>query len=61
MKIREDENIAKYVERIKTSVRAMKASRGDIKEETIVSKVLRTFLLIYAIRVSAIQDEMRSK
>ena len=36
MKMREDENIAKYVERIKASVSVIKASGGDIKEETIV-------------------------
>ena len=35
--MREDENIAKYVERIKASVSAIKASGGDIKDETIVS------------------------
>ena len=53
--MREDENIEKYVERIKVSISAIKASRGDIKEETIVSKVLRTLLPIYAIRVFSIQ------
>ena len=35
---------------------AIRASGGDIKEETVVSKVLRTLLLIYAIRVSTIQE-----
>ena len=56
MKMREDENIAKYVEMIKASVSAIKASRGMIDDETIISKVLRTLLPIYAIRVSAIQE-----
>ena len=56
MRMREDENIAKYVERVKASVSAIKASGGDIKEETIVSKVLRTLLPIYVIRVSSIQE-----
>lgn len=55
MRIREDENIVKYMERIKASVSAIKAYGGDIKEETIVSKVLRTLLPIYAIRVFIIQ------
>ena len=54
--MREDENIAKYVERIKESVSTIKASGGKIEEETIISKVLRTLLPIYAIRVSAIQE-----
>ena len=56
MKMREDENIAKYVERIKESVSAIIASRGKIEEVTVISKVLRTLLLVYVIRVSAIQE-----
>ena len=56
MKMREDENIEKSVERIKASVSAIKAYGGDIKEETIVSKVLKTLLPIYVIRVSTIQE-----
>ena len=55
MKMREDENIAKYVERIKASVTAIKAYGGDIKEEIFVSKVLIT-LPIYASIVSIIQE-----
>ena len=54
--MREDENITKYVERIKACVSAIRASRGDIKEETIVSKVLKTLLPTYATRVSTIQE-----
>ena len=56
MKMREVENVAKYVERIKANVSAIRASRGEIKEETIVSKILRNFLPIYAIKVSIIQE-----
>ena len=56
MRMREDENIAKYVERIKASVSAIKASGGKIEEEIVISKVLRTLLPIYAIRVSTIQE-----
>ena len=55
MRMREDENVPKYVERIKASVSAIRASRGEIKE-IVVSKVLRTLLPIYAIRVSTIQE-----
>ena len=43
MRMREDENVAKYVQRIKASVSAIRASRGEIKEETIVSKILINF------------------
>ena len=56
MKMREDEDIAKYVERIKASVNAIKAFGGDIEEKIVVSKVLITLLPIYAIRVSTIQE-----
>jgi hypothetical protein len=56
LRMREDENIAKYVERVKAVVSAIKASGGDITEETVIRKVLRTLLPIYAIRVSAIQE-----
>ena len=56
MRMREDENIAKYVERVKACVSAIRAAGGDIKGETVVSKVLRTLLPVYAIRVSAIQE-----
>ena len=56
MRMREDENIAKYVERIKASVSVIRASRGKIEEETVISRVLRTLLPVYAIRVSSIQE-----
>ena len=44
------------MERIKANVSAIKASGGDIKDEIVLSRVLRTLLSIYAIRVSAIQE-----
>ena len=56
MRMREDENIAKYVERIKASVSAIRASGGKIEEETVISKVLRILLPIYVIIVSSIQE-----
>ena len=56
MRMRQDENIAKYVERVKACVSAIKSFGGDIKEETVISKVLRTLLPIYAIKVSTIQE-----
>ena len=54
--MREDENVSKYVERIKASVSAIRASGGEIKEEIDVGKIIRNFLLIYAIKVSIIQE-----
>ena len=56
MKMRGDENISKYVERIKASVSAIRSSRGKIEDKIVVSKVIRTLLPIYAIRVSTIQE-----
>ena len=54
--MREDENIAIYVEIIKASMSIIKTSRGDIDEKIVVSKVLRILLPIYEIRVSTIQE-----
>ena len=56
MKMREDENIAKYVEGIKVIVSMIKSSRGDIDNKIVVSKVLRTLIPIYAIILSTIQE-----
>ena len=56
MRMREDKNIAKYVERVKANVSGIRASRGEIKDRIFISKVLRTLLPIYAIRVSFIQE-----
>ena len=56
MKMKEDENIAQCSEIIKASVCAIRASGGKIYDVTVVRKVLRTLLLVYAIRVSSIQE-----
>ena len=56
MKMKEDENISQYANRIKASVSAIWEVGEIIEDATIVSKVLRTLLPIYAIRVSAIQE-----
>ena len=56
MKMREDENIGKYSDKIKESVNAIRASGGKIEDEIVIRKVLRNFLHIYGIRVLAIQE-----
>lgn len=56
MKMKEGENISQYSERIKESVSAIRAVEGDIVDETMINKVVRTLLPIYAIRVSKIQE-----
>ena len=54
--MREDENIEKYAERINVSVSAVKSSTRKIEDVTLVRKVRITLLLIYAIKVSFIQE-----
>lgn len=56
MKMLEGENIAQYCGRIKEIVNAIRGSNGIIDDETFIRKVLRTFLYIYAIRISTIQE-----
>ena len=46
--MREDENIAKYVERVKASVSGIRASGREIKEEIVQSKILRTLCPTYS-------------
>ncbi|GLJ43327.1 hypothetical protein SUGI_0899930 [Cryptomeria japonica] len=55
----EGENIEQYSKRIKDVVKSIKSARGKLEEEDVVSKILRTLLPQYAIRVSSIQ-ELRS-
>ena len=50
------ENVAQYGSRIKEVVNAIRCLSGQLDDDTINIKFLRTFLLIYAIRVLAIQE-----
>ena len=54
MRMEEGKSIAQYVARIKEVVSEIKGAIGQIDDDTILSKVLRTLLPIYAIRVLAI-------
>lgn len=56
MKMEEGENVAQYVARIKEVVIAIKGAISKIDDDTMLSKVLRTLLPIYIIRVSTIQE-----
>ena len=56
MKMEENKNAAQYGARIKEVVSAIRCLNGQLDEDTINSKFLRTLLPIYAIRVSAIQE-----
>ena len=53
MRMEEGENIAQYVARIKEVVCDIKGATGHIDDDTVLSKVLRTLLLVYVIRVSS--------
>ena len=46
----------KYYTRVKEVVNAIHGANGEIKDETMISKVLRTLLPINSIRVFAIQE-----
>ena len=56
MRMEEGENIAQYVSRIKEVVGAIRSATGNLDDEIVIRKFLRTFLPIYAIRVSTIQE-----
>src|SRR5271156_723681 len=59
LKMKEGENITQYNTRIKEVVNAIRGVGGVLEEDKVVSKILRTLLPTYAIRVSTIQ-EMRA-
>lgn len=56
MRMSKGENIVQYCARIKEVVNAIRGANKKIEDETIIRKVLRTLLLIYAIRVYVIQE-----
>ena len=52
----EGENIAQYASRFKEVLSAIRSATGHLDDETIISKVLRTLLPIYDIRVLTVQE-----
>lgn len=56
MRMEEGENFAQYVARIKEVVSAIKGATSQIDDDTMLRKVLRTLLPIYAIRFSITQE-----
>ena len=56
MRMEKGETVAQYVARIKEVVSVIRGADGPIDDDTVLSKVLRTLLPIYAIRVFAIQE-----
>ena len=56
MKMEEGENPAQYGVRMKEVVSAIRILGGQLQEEIVSRKYLRTLLPIYAIRVSAVQE-----
>lgn len=56
MRMMEGENIVEYCTRVKEVVNVIHGENGEINDETIIRKVLRTLLPIYVIRVSTIQE-----
>lgn len=56
MKMKEGENIVQYTNRLKEVVHAIRAFGGNIDDETVIKKILRTLLPVYAIRISVIHE-----
>ena len=56
MRMEEVETTPQYVSRIKEVVSAIKWATGQIDDDTVLRKVLRTLLPIYSIRVTTIQE-----
>ena len=56
MRMEEGENVARYVSRIKEVGSVIRSDDGHLDDETVLRKVLRALLPIYAIRVLAIQE-----
>lgn len=56
MRMQEGEIILQYCGQIKEEVNASRGAGGHITDAIVISKVLRTLLPIYAIKVSAIQE-----
>ncbi|GLJ51109.1 hypothetical protein SUGI_1088060 [Cryptomeria japonica] len=56
MGMAEGENIQQYGQRIKEIVGEIKNAGGTMEDATVVSKVLRTVLPVYTIKVVAIQE-----
>ena len=52
----EGESIVQYCTRVKEVVNSIHGTNGEIKDKIVTSKVLRTVLPIYAIRVSTIKE-----
>ena len=56
MRMMEGENIVQYYTRVREVVFVIQGANGTIEDEIVISKVLRTILPIYVIRVSTIQE-----
>lgn len=56
MRMFDGENIQQYGQRIKEIVGEIKSAGGKVEDATVINKVSRTLLLVYAIRVAAIQE-----
>lgn len=56
MRMQEGETIVQYYAMTNNIVNSIRGSNGKIEDETVIRRVLRTPLPIYAIRVSVIQE-----
>ena len=56
LKMKEEENICQYFERIDTIVNVVRGLGQNVSDDEIVDKVLRTFSMIYDPKVSTLED-----
>jgi hypothetical protein len=56
LKMKEEENIAKYFQRVDEIVNSIRASREEIKDKIIVQKVLKSYPMRYDVKVSILED-----
>ena len=58
LKMKEEENIAKYLLRVNEIVNSIRGIRGEIKEKDIVAKVLKTLPMKYDWNVSSLEERV---
>ena len=56
LKMREDEKISEYFERVQNIVNTIQGLGGEITDKDLVEKVLRTLPMIYNLKVSTLED-----
>ena len=56
LKMKEEENIAEYIQRVDEMVNVIRGIGGELKEKDVVDKVLRTMPMRYDSNVSSLEE-----